>query len=168
MAKNTKTVAPTVQPDENILKMAGFIRSLSLNWTFRSVDALTSVEGVSLGQLRTGVFTTPSGLMITDIPKATRLLLASGWIKTASDDITVLEDKAFDTLEQFREQHGSIVILHSMLVQILTDKHFFMGDLDIDRISKVGEVYPVISDLATAHITREVQEMTQQVMSYNG
>lgn len=164
----TKKQTVPAQPDENVLKMVSFISSLGLNWTFRSVDALTSVASVSLGQLRTGVFQAPSGLMITDIPKATRLLLASGWIKTANDDINTLQDKAFDTLEQFREQYGSIMLLHSLLVQVLTDRHFFMADLDIKKLSKVGEVYPVVADLATAHTARELQEMTQQIISYNG
>lgn len=164
----TKKQTVPAQPDENVLKMVSFISSLGLNWTFRSVDALTSVASVSLGQLRTGVFQTPSGLMITDTAKATRFLLASGWIKTSADDINALQEKAFDVLDKFSQEHGSIVILHSLLVQVLTDKHFFMADLDIQKLSKVGEVYPVVADLATAHTARELQEMTQQVMSYNG
>lgn len=167
MAAKKGTTQAVPQPDENTLKMVSFVQGLGLNWAYRSFDALTSTLGVSRGQLRMCAFQTPAGTTITDVARATRLLIAAGWVKTAQDDINALAEKAYDVLEQFRELYGSEVVLHSMLVQQLTDKHFFMNDGDINKIGKVGEVFPSVTDLATAQVAREMQEMIQQVTSYS-
>ena len=118
------------------------VKSYNLKWTFRSIEYLVKEEGVSLNQLRGCVFNI-GGEVKYNLEEATKLLIIAGLIGAAGkyDKETYDKslDRAYEILDDWRENEGFIGILHMLMIQIMEDKHFFMGDSETKFLETVSE-----------------------------
>jgi hypothetical protein len=118
------------------------VKSYNLKWTFRSIEYLVKEEGVSLNQLRGCVFNI-GGEVKYNLEEATKLLIVAGLIGTAGkyDKETYDKslDRAYEILDDWRENEGFIGILHMLMIQIMEDKHFFMGEAETKLLETVSE-----------------------------
>lgn len=118
------------------------VKSYNLKWTFRSIEYLVKEEGVSLNQLRGCVFNI-GGEVKYNLEEATKLLIVAGLIGEAGkynkETYDKALDRAYEILDDWRENEGFIGILHMLMIQIMEDKHFFMGEAETKLLETVSE-----------------------------
>ena len=118
-----------------------YIKSLNLNWTFRSIEYIVNREGYTLNQIRGAVFDV-NGTLQHDIERSAKLLLSAGLINPATvspDDYKAIQNRADEICEEWRENFGYIGVLQIMLVDVMEKKHFFIGKSDADLLSYLHE-----------------------------
>lgn len=112
--------------DKAIEMLAG----LGLEWTFRSIQYIVEKRGVTFNQLRSCLFKVGEKDYQYDLAKATRLIVEAGLVGSKQDagtNLAVLENKAWDILEKWREDFGFIGIMHILTINTMESKHFFIG-----------------------------------------
>ena len=110
------------------------VNSLGLNWTFRSIEFIVNREGITFNQLRSCVFRSKDNEVKYDVEQAAKYLIAAGLVnpKTCTaEDYKECIEKAYDIMEDWREEFGFIGILQIILINVMEKKHFFMGTQDI-------------------------------------
>lgn len=140
-----------------------FINGLNLVWNYRSINTIVRDECVSFNQLRSCVFLNNKKEPYYDLYKAVALLLKSGLI---GGNATHKKDKNLDDLvdniiEQYMEDFGFIGLLHLIIINILEDKHFFMGKREMQVFEYMSK-NNLSKDLADQNILKEFQEKIQQ------
>lgn len=107
------------------------LESYNLEWTFRSIRYILNKENTSFGQLRSCVYI-QDGQGVFDYIRSVLLLIKAGLVgsKQFSEADSKLEDKAYDIMEDWRENFGSISSLHLLIIYIMEQKHFFIGNQD--------------------------------------
>lgn len=110
------------------------VNSLGLNWTFRSIEFIVNREGITFNQLRSCVFRNKDNEVKYDVEQAAKYLIAAGLVnpKTCTaEDYKACIEKAYDIMENWREEFGFIGILQILLINVMEKKHFFMGTQDV-------------------------------------
>ena len=119
------------------------VKSYKLKWTFRSIEYLVKEEGVPLTQLRACAFNI-NGEVKYDLEKSTKLLIVAGLIGEAGkynrETYEKALNRAYEILDDWRENEGHIGILHMLMIQIMEDKHFFMGEAETKFLVKMSEM----------------------------
>lgn len=108
------------------------LSSYGLNWTFRSINYILNTCKVSFGQLRSCVYI-KDGQGYFDYIKSTMHLIKAGLIGSKQfkeTDADKLEDRAYDIIEDWRDNFGFIGTLHLLIIHEMETKHFFMGTAD--------------------------------------
>lgn len=143
-------------------KAKNFISKKGLTWSFKSVDYLVNKKDISLGQIRSLVFLDNNGNPVFDLLKATKLAITAGLInKDNKDNIEELEDKAMDIIEEFTENFGNIAVLHTLIINIMTEKHFFINSQDRKTLMYLAGVKGM-EELARLHMTTDLMEAENQ------
>lgn len=136
--ENSTNVEASEADIEAYNKAVDIVNSLGLNWTFRSIELLTYNKKVTLNQLRACLFEV-DGKPQYNVELACRYLIIAGLInKDNQNKIDELEDKAYDILDSWREKVGFIGVLHIIIINIMENKHFFMGETDMSLLSAIG------------------------------
>lgn len=145
------------------------VNKLGLNWTFRSIEYIVNREGLTFNQLRSCVFRNKDNEVKYDVEQATKYLLAAGLVnpRTCTDeDYKACIEKAYDIMEQWREEFGFIGILHILLVNVMEKKHFFMGTQDVKILeylaSKNLQKDLVLNSIAVDMQTKIAQSQAMQ------
>lgn len=110
------------------------INGLGLNWTFRSIEFIVNREGITFNQLRSCVFRNKDNEVKYDVEQAAKYLIAAGLVNPRTctpDDYKACIEKAYDIMENWREEFGFIGILQILLINVMEKKHFFMGTQDV-------------------------------------
>ena len=143
-------------------KAKNFISEKGLTWSFKSVDYLVNKKDISLGQIKSLVFLDNNGNPVFDLLKATKLAIVAGLInKDNKDNIEELEDKAMDIIEEFTENFGNISVLHTLIINIMTEKHFFINSQDRKTLMYLAGVKGM-EELARLHMTADLMEAQNQ------
>lgn len=136
--ENSINVEASEADIEAFNKAVDIVNSLGLNWTFRSIELLTYNKKVTLNQLRACLFEI-DGKPQYNVELACRYLIMAGLInKDNQSKIDELEDNAYDILDSWREKVGFIGVLHIIIINIMENKHFFMGETDVSLLSAIG------------------------------
>lgn len=118
-----------------------YINSLNLKWTFRSIEYIVNREGYTLNQIRGAVFDV-NGTLQHDIERSAKLLLSAGLVNPATvspDDYRAVKERADEICEEWRDRFGYIGVLQIMLVDIMEQKHFFIGTSDAKLLKHLHE-----------------------------
>lgn len=132
--KNNELQALVTQAQE-------YIKSLNLSWSFRSIEYIVNREGYTLNQIRGAVFDL-NGTVQHDIERSAKLLLSAGLINPSTvspEDYTKIKSRADEICEEWRENYGYVGTLQIMLVNIMEQKHFFIGRSDAELLSHLHE-----------------------------
>lgn len=109
------------------------LNSYGLNWTFRSIRYIIDKENIGFAQLRSCVHMV-GDRAVFDFLKSAIFIIKAGLIgskQLKETDTQALEDKAYEIVEDWRENVGSISSLHIMLINVMERKNFFMGTADL-------------------------------------
>lgn len=139
------------------------LNSYRLNWTFRSIDYILNTEGLAFTQLRSCAFLR-DGTPYLDYIRATILIIKAGLVGSKQIEETNskgLEDKAYEILEDWRENFGSPQILHLLLIHTMETKHFFMGMKDSQIIQHLS-YRNLQRDLGISLLKQDLLERTSQ------
>lgn len=106
--------------------------SYNLNWTFRAINFVLNKKNVSFGQLRTCVYQNEKGEGYFDYIRSVITLVEAGLIgsKQVEETDKNLEDKAYEIIEDWRDNVGFIGTLHLFIINEMETKNFFMGVAD--------------------------------------
>ena len=102
------------------------VTSLGLNWTFRSIEFIVNREGITFNQLRSCVFRNKDNEVKYDVEQAAKYLIAAGLVnpKTCTaEDYKACIEKAYDIMENWREEFGFIGILQILLINVFSPSH---------------------------------------------
>ena len=124
-----------------VIQAQNYIKSLNLNWTFKSIEYIVNHEGYTLNQIRGAVFDL-NGTLQHDIERSAKLLLSAGLISSATvspEDYTKIKSRAAEICEEWRENYGYVGTLQILLVNIMEQKHFFIGRSDANLLSHLHE-----------------------------
>ena len=106
--------------------------SYGLEWTFRSIKYILNTCKVSFGQLRSCVYI-KDGQGYFDYITSTIYLIKAGLIGSKQfkeTDADSIENKAYEIIEDWRNNFGFIGTLHLLIIHEMETKHFFMGTAD--------------------------------------
>lgn len=106
--------------------------SYNLKWTFRSINYIINTCNISFGQLRSCVYIR-DGQGYFDYIRSTINLIKAGLVGSAQfkeTDTELLENRAYDIIEDWRNNFGFIGTLHLLIIHEMETKHFFMGTAD--------------------------------------
>lgn len=122
---------------EEYEKAEKLLDSFNLKWSFRSIELIVNEFKISLNQLRGCLFEV-SGKAKYDIELATKILIMAGLInKDKNADMQKLEDKAYDIMDEWRENVGAVSLLHLFIINVMEKKHFFMGETEGGLMSQI-------------------------------
>lgn len=128
--------------DRMVKEVSTITRKWNLKFTFASIDYLLNVENVSLIQCAEGIFPAYGQSKEDcdyDSMKAIKILLMAGDVgSTGLKDIDELEKRALDRMDEWRKKTGNMDMLHTYLVGILKEEHFFSGALPVGQ--KINQI----------------------------
>jgi hypothetical protein len=147
---------------EDYEKAEKLLNSFELKWSFRSIELIVNEFKVGLNQLRGCLFEV-SGKVKYDIELATKLLIMAGLInKDKNADMQKLEDRAYEIMDEWRENVGAISILHLFIINVMEKKHFFMGETEggiMSQIMKKGVQPEIYSKLMGVEAETRINQM---------
>ena len=152
--------------EEKYNKEMEAIESYGLKWTIRSIDYIVENRNVTFNQLRTCTFkagTTPT----FNLSKAVRLIIEAGLIGSGqfkSNELDKVRDKAYEIMEDWRNNYGYIGVLHILLINIMEKKHFFMGEQDVQTLELLSYNH-LQEDLVKRAVGMDILEKAQQVQA---
>lgn len=143
-----------------------FVDKLGLEFTFRSIDWVLKNKHTSFSQLRSCVYIN-NGQAYFDYVESTLTLIECGLIGgkiVDKNNIEVLEDKAYDILESFKNEIGFIGLLHIILINKLEDLHFFITKTDVNVLEHLS--YKNLQrELAVNLLREDLEEKTRQAQA---
>ena len=152
--------------EEKYNKEMEAIENYGLKWTIRSIDYIVENRNVTFNQLRTCTFkagTTPT----FNLSKAVRLIIEAGLIGSGqfkSNELDKVRDKAYEIMEDWRNNYGYIGVLHILLINIMEKKHFFMGEQDVQTLELLSYNH-LQEDLVKRAVGMDILEKAQQVQA---
>ena len=106
------------------------INELGLEWTHRSVEYIVYKRGITFNQLRSCLFKYGNDNEVGyNLFKACSYIIQAGLVgskQVKETDLQLLDLKAEEIIDNFREEVGFIGILHIILINLMEKKHFFM------------------------------------------
>lgn len=142
------------------------LNSYGLEWTFRSINYILNKENVSFGQLRSCVYIR-EGNGVFDYIKSTILLIKAGLVGSKQfkeTDSQALDERAYEIIEEWREEFGYIGTLHLLIISVMETKHFFMGTQDLAVINHLSSKN-LQKDLAQNLIKEDLEEKVRQAQA---
>lgn len=152
--------------EEKYNKEMEAIENYGLKWTIRSIDYIVENRNVTFNQLRTCTFktgTTPT----FNLSKAVRLIIEAGLIGSnqfKSNELDKVRDRAYEIMEDWRNNYGYIGVLHILLINIMEKKHFFMGEQDVQTLELLSYNH-LQEDLVKRAVGMDILEKAQQVQA---
>lgn len=146
--------------------------SYNLNWTFRSINYILNSERTSFGQLRSCVYM-QDGQGVFDYIKSTILLVKAGLVgskQIAESDSERLEDRAYEIIEDWRNNIGFIGTLHLLIINLMEERHFFIRETDrqiVSHLSSKNLQTELTKNLVMEDLEeriRQAQALTQQMI----
>lgn len=138
-----------------------------LVWTFRSVRYAMDNEHVTFAQLRSCVY--PNGsVYMTDVMRSVEVLIKAGLVgskQIPEGDKEKLENRAYDIMEEWAENGLHFSVLHLLMIDIMEERHFFMGNRDV-TIAKHLVSKGLQKDLAMRRLIEDTQEKAKQIKAY--
>ena len=116
------------------------LSSYNLKWTFRSINYILNTCNVSFGQLRSCVYI-KDGQGYFDYIKSSLYLIKAGLVGSGQykeTDTDKLDNRAYDIIEDWRDNFGFIGTLHLLIIHEMEIKHFFMGTADLAVINHLS------------------------------
>ena len=142
------------------------LNSYGLNWTFRSIRYTIDRENVSFGQLRSCVYM-QGDRGVYDILRSTITLIKAGLVGSRQLDENLDKEltlKAYEIVEDWRMNVGSVGILHICIISIMETRHFFMGSQEMKILKHLGSKR-LQRDLVTNMIGQDIQEKMAQAQA---
>lgn len=139
------------------------LNSYGLNWTFRSIRYVIDKENIGFAQLRSCVYML-NGRGVFDFIKSVTVLLKAGLVGSKQfkeTDTDALEDRAYEIIEDWRNNIGSISSLHIMIINQMETKHFFMGSTDMKILQHLS-YKNLQKDLVTQIVGEDLNEKMSQ------
>lgn len=142
------------------------INELNLNWTHRSIEFVINKRNVTFNQLRSCQFKygKNNDQVGYNIYKACSLIIQAGLVgskQVKETDLALLEEKASEIIENWREEVGYIGILHIVLINIMEKKHFFMEDRGL-KVLRYMSSKNLQEDLVNMEMLNDLQMKIQQ------
>ena len=148
--------------DEALAKL----NSYGLTWTFRSIRYVIDKENISFSQLRSCVYM-QGDRGVFDFLKSTVTLIKAGLVGSKQLDDTLDKEltlKAYDIIEDWRMNIGSVSILHLLIINQMETKHFFMGSTDMKILRHLSSKN-LQKDLAANIVSQDLQEKMAQAQA---
>ena len=139
------------------------LNSYGLSWTFRSIEYVINKENIGFGQLRSCVYM-KSGQAVFDYVKSVLLLVKAGLVGSKQineSDVKALDDKAWEIIEDWRNEFGYLGTLHILIINQMETKHFFMGTQDQAVLNRLGSKN-LQKDLARNMMREDLEQRLQQ------
>ena len=142
------------------------INSYNLNWTHRSIEYIVNKRNITFNQLRSCQFKygKNNDQVGYNVYKACSLIIQAGLVgskQVKETDLALLEEKAADIIDEWREEVGYIGILHIILINIMEKKHFFMDTRGI-KVLKYMSSKNLQEDLVNMEMVNDLQMKIQQ------
>ena len=144
------------------------LNSYGLEWNFRSINYVLNKENISFGQLRSCVYLVNNS-PVFDYIKSTLTLIKAGLIgskQVKESEYKLLENKAYEIIEDWRSNIGFIGTLHILIIKVMEDKHFFMGDHEIKIVSHLNYKNSQV-DLIKNMMAEDLEEKIRQAQALN-
>lgn len=145
------------------------LRSYGLVWTLRSVEYVLYKENISFSQLRSCVYKLGDE-KVFNILKSTLVLIKAGLIgakKLTEFDDNVLEDRAYEIVEDWRSNIGFIGLLHLLMIREMELKHFFIDNRDV-RVLQHSASKKLQPDLVKNLLASDLEERIRQAQALEG
>lgn len=145
------------------------LNSYGLSWTFRSIRYVIDREGIGFSQLRGCVYFKDNQAYF-DFMRSVIALIKAGLVgskQIQESDAKALEDRAYEIIEDWRENIGSLQSLHLMLINIMETRHFFMGMADMKIVQHLS-YKNLQKDLARTIIGQDIREKMSQAKALAG
>lgn len=145
------------------------LKSYNLKWTYRGISYLVNREGVSLNSLRSMLFKDKIGNVNLDLEKAVYLLVLCGLISTnklEEKDYNDASDKSYEIMEDWTASGRHLAILHCLIINTMTEKHFFIDNRDSQSLDGLA-LLNIEKSLALRHLAVSEETKMQQMYNYN-
>lgn len=142
--------------------------SYNLNWTFRSINYVLNKCNISFGQLRSCVYINSEGQAYFDYIKSVVTLIKAGLIGSnqVKETDSNIEEKAYEIIEDWRENFGFIGTLHLFIINTMEEKNFFMGRAD-QAVMQVMSSKNIQKDLIKNLIMEDLEQKVKQAQALN-
>lgn len=140
------------------------INSYGLTWTIQSIEYIVNKENVTFNQLRSCTFKNADGDVCYDLIRAVRLIIQAGLVgskQISENNMEMLKNKAYEIIEDWRNDFGYIGTLQILLIDIMEKKHFFMGTQDI-AVLEILNLKNSQGDLANIMMAMDLEEKINQ------
>lgn len=146
--------------------MVNKINELGLEWTHRSVEYIVYKRGITFNQLRSCQFKygDNNNEVGYNLYKACNYIIQAGLVgskQVKETDLALLDIKAQEIIENWREEVGFIGILHIILINIMEKKHFFMDTRGI-KVLQYMSSKNLQDDLVNNLMINDLQMKMQQ------
>lgn len=154
-----------IKEREDIFNIAlNKINEYGLDWTFRSINYIVKRHNITFNQLRSCIFKGKDGEVGYDLFKAVQLIIEAGLVgskQIEENKTSELENKAYDIIEDWRNNLGYIGILQILLINIMEKKHFFMGTQDL-KVLELLSYKNLQKDIANIQMAMEIEQKVSQ------
>lgn len=158
-----------IQSEEFYNQAENLFNTFNLEFTYKSLRYILNKENISLGQLRSCVYINKdTNQAYFDYIQSTLILIKAGLVGASSEqnpDIKKLEDKAYELLDTWRVNFGSVISLHLMIIKCLEDNHFFIQEPDLKVMSHLS-YKSLQKDIISNILKEDLEQKMRQVQAY--